>query len=248
MLFPKKHSVVLLKGEYSMAQATVGASMTKSSLARFEAVVVLIAGIAAIFVSFFAALAYYLPLWARAEAPAWILAAQSIFVDALTFDDAVNVYRTYGRVFVFIALAFVIGWTALRARRGNILQGSENLGWELARGGTLALALGTFADFWVGSALLGNLSPILFSLLTVGGGAISLVGMLILAWTWVRNNKAPRWMAYLWGGVVVLAVVLTVSVFRHIPSGYMLAIGVAWAVMGVAWLRERGNASVSIEV
>lgn len=231
-----------------MAQATVGASMTKSSLARFEAVVVLLAGIAAIFVSFFAALAYYLPLWARAEAPAWILAAQTIFVDALTFDDAVNVYRTYGRVFVFIALAFVIGWTALRARRGNTLQGSENLGWELARGGTLALALGTFADFWVGSALLGNLSPILFSLLTIGGGAISLVGMLLLAWSWARNKTAPIWMAYLWGGAVVLAVVLTVWVLRHIPSGYMLAIGIAWAVMGVAWLRERGNVPVSADL
>lgn len=231
-----------------MTQATVGVSMTKSSLARFEAVVVLIAGIAAIFVSFFAALAYYLPLWARSEAPAWILAAHSIFVDALTFDDAVNVYRTYGRGFVFSALAFVIGWTALRARRGNTLHGNENLGWELARGGTLALALGTFADFWIGSALLGNLSPILFSLLTIGGGAISLVGMLLLAWSWARNKTSPGWMVYLWSASVLLAVVLTVWVLRHIPSGYMMAIGMAWVVMGGAWLRERNHTSVSAKV
>lgn len=231
-----------------MTQATAGVSMTQSTLARFEAVVVFIAGVAAIVVSFFAALAYYLPLWARSEAPAWMAAAQSSFVEALTFDDAVTVYRTYGRVFVFVALAFVIGWTALRARRGNSLQGGENLGWELARGGTLALALGTFADFWIGSAWLGNLSPILFSLLTIGGGVISLVGMLVLAWSWRQNKATPRWMVYLWGGAVVLAVVLTVWVLRHIPSGYMMAIGMAWSLMGIAWLREGTTTSVSAKV
>jgi hypothetical protein len=213
--------------------------MSKSSLARVEAVVVLVAGIAAIVVSFFASLAYYLPLWARSEAPVWILTAQTTFVGAMTFDDAVSVYRTYGRAFVFIALAFVIGWTALRARRGTTMTGSENLGWELARGGTLALALGTFADFWVGSALLGNLSPIIFSLCTVGGGVISLIGMIVLAWASWRSGTVPPWMPILWSGMALMAVVLTVWVLRHIPSGYMMAIGVAWAIMGVSWLREK---------
>lgn len=212
--------------------------MPKSALARMEAVLVLVAGIAAIIVSLLATLAYYLPLWARSAAPSWILAAQEIFVSALTFDDAVSVYRTYGRLFVFIGLAFVIGWTALRARRGQAVTATENWGWELARGGTLALAIGTFADFWVGSALLGNLAPIIFALCTVGGSVISLVGITVLAWVWWRSRTLPQWMPLLWGGMAGLAVILTIGLLRHIPSGYMAAIGVAWAVTAVSWLRE----------
>ncbi len=205
------------------------------TLSKFESVVVCLGAILGIFVSLLDASAYYLALWARPDAPALILGVQSLVAPLLSFEDVASVYRLYGRLFVFVFLALVIGVTALRARRGTTLSKVERWGYDLVRFGLWASAVGCFADFWLGISVLGEFTQTLFLLGTIGGAILYAVGSLLLVVAWMRDGMVPRALTIAWALVVPLGVLFLFVLIKHIPGAFALAMSLSWLVTVAVW-------------
>jgi hypothetical protein len=150
------------------------------------------------------------------------------FSPLLTFASPDAVYLTYGKVFLFVFLGFLVGLLALHARQAPRAGGLEKWGFPVALVGTVLLVVGLIGAFWVGAV---GFSYFAF---VVPGYLLMSVGWTLFGIGTLRARVAPllgAWLLILGGfpGFFVITILLG----QHNSMGWLL-VALAWIVLGYA--------------
>jgi hypothetical protein len=168
---------------------------------------------------------------------AWSGAFRNIASPLLTFAPADAVYRTYGKVVLFVVLGFLAGLVALHGHQASVAGGVERWGFFIAFAGNLVMAAGVFGEYYT-SAL-----SFSFLFLSLPGIFLYMIGISLFGVGTLRAGTTPRlgaWLLIL-GGLPGIPL-LTYLVVGHF-SGGLLLLDIAWIIVGYA-LWSGGRASV----
>ncbi len=209
-------------------------SMSENAPASRAGLIAVIGALIGIAVSPFHALAYFATPDGEVGVIKWAEFGRDLLEPVLDWSDADTVYRTYGKVFVIVGIAYVAGLYGLRmARRGA--RGVEMWGMRVAPIGYLLLLVGALAEYWGPEDWL---DPA-FMFLSGPGLLVSLVGSTLLGIGMVRRKIEPRLGAWL----LVLSfplLILFVASWGHIPMG-LIPLDVGWIAIG--WALWKGRVS-----
>jgi hypothetical protein len=158
----------------------------------------------------------------------WVEPFTRVFGPLLSFAPPDVVYLTYGKIFLFVFLGFLVGLLALHARQAPRAGGLEKWGFRVALVGTVLLVVGLIGAFWVGAV---GFSYFAF---VVPGYLLMAVGWTLVGIGTLRATVAPRLGAWLLivGGFPGFFVI-TGLLGQHNSMGWLL-VDLAWVVLGYA--------------
>ena len=162
----------------------------------------------------------------------WADGGRDLLEPLLDWGSADDVYKTYGKVGILVALGFLCGLIALRVHRGSDVRGLETWAFRVAFVGYPLLVLGAIVEY---------LTPYLdfgFAAFTGPGVIVTLIGSTLLGAAQLRRRAAPRVPAFLLAACVPLVLVL-VGLLGHLSAG-LLPLDLAWIGLG-AWLWSLGR-------
>lgn len=150
--------------------------------------------------------------------------------------DASFLNRAYGRVLLLVFVGLLAGAVALSQLRAAHprLMGAVTVGLALN-------ALGNVADYWLGQTFNEVLWRTGFALGTMLGMLITLVASSVLGVRWWRED-GPRWAAGALALVLPLAVTLTLTGVKYMPSGMVVPLCAAWGLTFAWALRSSRSA------
>ena len=206
--------------------------------ASWAGLAVVIAALVGIIASPFHALSYFATPDGEVGLIPWADGARDLLRPTLDWSDADTVYRTYGKVFVVVALGFVVGLYGLRAVRGGYARGAEKWGARVATIGYPLLLLGALVEYWGPEDWL---DPA-FMFLSGPGIVLSLVGSTVLGIGMIRRGIGPRLGRWLMALSFPLLILFT-ALWGHLPMG-LIPLDVAWIAIGWAlWKGRIGSVS-----
>jgi hypothetical protein len=165
---------------------------------------------------------------------AWADPAGTLLSPLLTWAEPDVVYQTLGKAWVFLLAPMLL--TAIAAYRRRQPRGGERLAWWIALVGYGFLTCSTVGDFWTPWTMAS------FTLLTIPGFLVSLLGSTLLGIFLVRRAFYPRATAWM----LALAIPgFVAGTFTVAFAGGLLFLMWAWAVAGRSmWLgQEMATAS-----
>jgi hypothetical protein len=170
----------------------------------------------------------------------WSEPFAQIFSPLLTFAPPYVVYLTYGKIFLFEILGFLVGLLALHARQAPRAGGLEKWGFRVALVGCVLVIVGLIGAVWVGTFWVGAVGFSYFAFV-VPAYLLMVVGWTLFGIGTLRAKVAPRLGAWLLivGGLGFY--VITDLLGQHNSMGWML-VALAWIVLGYALFSE-GSAS-----
>ena len=142
----------------------------------------------------------------------------------LDWGSADTVYLTYGRVYLLVVLAFLLGLVSLLARRARELQGLERWSFGIALVGYALLVAGAVVEYWtpyIGFGFMAFSGP---------GVLVALLGSTLLGIALLRRRAVPRGGAWLLALSIPLLFGMLVLV-GHLSAG-LLPLDLAWLVIG----------------
>lgn len=212
--------------------------MSMNTRASWAGLTAVIAALVGIIVSPFHALSYFATPDGEAGLIPWAAVGRDLLGPALDWSDADTVYRTYGKVFVVVAVGFVAGLYGLRAVRKGFASGIEMWGARVAAIGYPLLVLGALGEYWGPEDWL---DPS-FMFLSAPGLLLSLVGSTLLGIGMIRRKFSSRLGAWLLALSIPL-LILFLALWGHIPMG-LIPLDVAWIAIGWGlWKRRVGSAA-----
>jgi hypothetical protein len=171
--------------------------------------------------------------------PPWQPALERIVEPALTFGPVVQVYHFYGRFVLLVIAAFMVGLYGLYANQRIHFAGQlprlQIWGYRLAMAGLFLSLFGNIGDYWV--TVGETLDLIAFVGGTVFGLLLQTTGLALLAVSGLRHASMPKaaaWPLILW---FPLAILLLLIGMVNLPSSPLLALSVAWAIIGLSMAR-----------
>ncbi|MGF1473095.1 MAG: hypothetical protein ACFB50_15330 [Rubrobacteraceae bacterium] len=198
----------------------------------------MLGGALAIVVAPFITSAYSLTEDGAGTVPPWEPTLSDSLGPLFTFATSEVVYATYGKVYFFVFLGFLLGLIGLRARRRDRAGRLERWGFGLCFVGVALNLIGNVPDYWVGEdtvfEYIGFVAGTALGLLVLTVGS-SLLGVALLRARAV--SRLGTWLLALSPAGVILPGFVG---FGNIPSGPALWYGVVWVVMGYAlWSVQR---------
>lgn len=172
------------------------------------------------------AVAFYLAYPGFNELPIWVPAVRPVVTPFLDFAEPTQVYATYGRVFDLVYLLWLPATVAVHRLAGAEPNGVERVGFWLTVGGLVASFIGVAGDYWADGI----------------GYPLELLGLLALAVGCTAFGVGLRRAAALpacaaWLFVMCApALVPSLILIGHIPSGPTLLVAVAYIGLGAVLL------------
>ena len=157
----------------------------------------------------------------------WADSGRDLLEPLLDWGSADTVYKTYGKVYLFVILGLVLGFLALWARRAGQAQGVERWGFRIGLVGYPLALLGAVVEYWTPYLDFGFLA------FSAPGVLLTLIGSTVLGIALLRRRAASRFGAWLLALALPLTLVLT-GLIGHL-SGGLVGLDLAWIVLG-AWL------------
>ena len=154
----------------------------------------------------------------------WADSGRDLLGPLLEWDSADTVYRTYGKVYLVVVLAFLLGLVALRGRRAGEAEGLERWSFRVALAGYALLVVGAVVEYWTPYLDFGFLA------FTGPGVLLGLIGSTLLGITLLRRDAAPRAGAWLLALSIPLVFGLT-ALIGHLSAG-LVPLDLAWIVLG----------------
>lgn len=199
----------------------------------------MLGGVLAVAVAPFITSAYSLTKDGAGTDPPWEPALSDSLSPLFTFASPEAVYATYGKLYFFVFLGFLLGLIGLHARRRDYCGRLEKWAFRLSFMGVALNLFGNVPDYWAGEGTVfedvGFVAGTALGLLALTIGC-SLLGFALL---WAHaGSRLGAWLL-----VLALPGVLLVGFFGfgNIPSGPVLWYGFVWVVMGYSlWSDERG--------
>ncbi|CAN5552118.1 MAG: hypothetical protein ACR2N0_12125 [Rubrobacteraceae bacterium] len=182
--------------------------------------------------------AYSLSGEGAGEAPPWEPALSGALPSLFSFASPATVYAAYGKLYLFVFLAFLLGLMSLREVRGNAVGSLGRWGFRLSAVGLLLNLAGNIADYWLPDfAGIGDWG---FVVGTVLGLLLLIVGSTMLGVALLRGRSGFRVGAWLLTLSLPGMVFLFLLGFGNVPSGPALWLCFAWLALGSSLLaRER---------
>lgn len=187
--------------------------------------------------SLFAAAAYYNHPWSTAGAPGWTALLIQAGGGAFTFAEPAVVYQTYGRVLLPAYLLILVGALGLQA---CCLLGAESAlhswGYRLTLIGLVMSIAGNLADYWLGSAALGQTAwAASFIIGTELGSLLYTVGAIWMGRNLLKQAGArlPRWSIWFFMAAPLMGLVLLFTGIQHIPGGFLFPVSLSWVIIGM---------------
>ncbi len=212
-----------------------------SSLIRWSGLAAMLGSALGIVVAPVITSAYSLSEDSSGQTPPWEPAFSNLFDPLFGFASSEAVYATYGKLYFFVFLGFLLGLLGFRAQRRGSAGRLERWGFRVALVGVALNLFGNIPDYWFGEGTW--FEALGFFLGTFLGLLALTVGSAMLGIAWLRAGTASRLGAW----VLILALpgtgLLTFLGFGNIPSGPALWFCFAWLVLGYA-LWRKGGASV----
>jgi hypothetical protein len=168
----------------------------------------------------------------------WVEPFGRAFGPLLSFAPPYVVYLTYGKIFLFEILGFLVGLVALHAWQAPRAGGLEKWGFRLALVGSVLLIVGLIGAFWVGTIWVGAVGFSYFAFV-VPAYSLMVVGWTLFGIGTLRAKVAPLLGAWLLivGGLGFY--VITNLLGQHNSMGWGL-VALAWIVLGYALWSARG--------
>jgi hypothetical protein len=221
-----------------------------SNLIRRGGLAAMVGGILGLLHSPFYAVAYFATEGGAEslEAPwvaAWSGAFRSLFEPLLTFAPPGEVYLTYGKLFLFMFLGWLVGLLALHARQTVRAGRLEKWGFRVALAGAVLGTLGSIGAYWIGSVWRGAVN---FSFLALLVPALLLfnIGFPLFGFGTLRAKVAPRLGAWLLTVGGFPGIFLLTFLLGNLGVG-MVLLNLAWGGAGVRALVGKGHASQVIK-
>ena len=171
----------------------------------------------------------------------WAQLIRPLVTPFLGFATYEEVYATYGKVFFLVYLLFLIGMVGLRARVGEHIGRSGKLAFRLAFVGLAMNLAGNVGDYWLGEKVLGQpMWGISFTIGTLVGTLVYMVGSVMLGRAILRTTVLPRWAGWALIVAPTLGIVLGLFVVIHLPSALVLPVGLGWIMIGYALWSGKG--------
>jgi hypothetical protein len=217
-----------------------------ASLVRWGAVAAFLGGMIGIVLTPFATFAGWLSAPDQTTPPAypgmlWAQLIEPLVTPFLGFGTYEAVYATYGRIFFLVYLLFLIGLGSLHAQVGERIGRSGKRGFKFAFIGLAMNLIGNAGDYWLGEKVLGQpLWGISFTIGTLLGTLVYIVGSVILGRAILRTRVLPRWSGWTLIVAPTLGIVLGLLVVIHLPSALVLPVGIGWILTGYAIWSGRG--------
>lgn len=217
-----------------------------SSLIRWGAAAAILGGVLGILLTPFATFAGWLSAPDQTTPPTypdmlWAQLAEPLVTPFLGFGTYEAVYATYGKAFFLVYLLFLIGLVCLRARVGEHIGRLGKRGFKVAFIGLAMNLIGNVGDYWLGEKIIGQpLWGISFTIGTLLGTLVYIVGSVILGRAILRTSVLPRWSGWTLIVAPTLGSVLALLVVIHLPSALVLPVGISWMLIGYAIWSGRG--------
>ncbi len=212
--------------------------MSSSNQIRWGGLAAMLGGLLGIAYFPFHAVAYFATEDGAAslEAPwvaAWAEPFGGVFVPFFDFAPPDDVYTTYGKVYLFVALGMLAGTAALHVRQAPRAGRLERWGFRVAFAGAVLLTLGGLGEYWVGAL---DFSFLAFS---VPGFLLTMFGSTLLGVGTLRAGVMPGLGAWLLAVGGFPGIILMTVLSGHL-SGGLLLLDLAWVALGYALFSEGG--------
>jgi hypothetical protein len=171
----------------------------------------------------------------------WARLVEPLVTPFLGFGAPEEVYATYGKAFFPVYLLFLIGLVSLHARISGRAGRLERRGFQVALVGLAMNLIGNIGDYWLGEEVLHQpLWGISFVIGTLLGTLVYMVGSVLLGIAILRMRVLPRWSGWALILAPTLGIVLGMWLVEHVPSAFVLPVGVGWMLLGYALWSEDG--------
>lgn len=179
------------------------------------------------------AVAFFLAYPGFNEHPIWFPAVLAVVTPYLDFAEPMQVYATYGRIYNIVYLLWLPATVAAHRLARAEPTRAERFGFWLTVTGLAATFVGVAGDYWA--------DGIGYPLELLGLLALA-VGCTVFGIGLRRAAAVPAWSAWLFVACTP-ALIPTVLLVGHIPSGPTLPVAVAYIGLGaVLWARSPGEA------
>lgn len=167
----------------------------------------------------------------------WARLIEPLVTPFLGFGTPGEVYATYGKIFFLIYLLFLIGLLGLHARLAGRAGRSERRGFRVALIGLVMNLIGNIGDYWLGKEILHQpLWGMTFTIGTMLGTLVYVIGSVLLGISILRTSVLPRWSGWVLIIAPTLGIVLGLWQVKHLPSALVLPVGLGWMLLGfVLW-------------
>jgi hypothetical protein len=209
-----------------------------SNLIRWGGLAALMGGVVGLLYFPFHATAYFAteagaPTLESPQVAAWAEPFADAFAPLLTFAPPDTVYTTYGKVYLFVILGFLVGVLALHAQQASRAGQLEKWGFRIALAATVVGTIGAFGEYY---------TPYLdFSFLafSVPGILLLMISSPLYGIGTLRARMAPRLGAWLLTIGGFPGIILMTLLSGHLSGGLVL-LDLAWIALGYALWTQRG--------
>jgi hypothetical protein len=172
---------------------------------------------------------------------AWAVPAADLLQPLLSWSDPVEVYLSYGKLWLFVFIGFTL--CAFVVRRSRQPRGFEKWAWWIALAGYVIATLGVFGDYWTQWGSDYNWFLDIAFGITVVGLVVTLLGSTLLGISLLRNDFRPRLAAWL----LVLALPWAFAVLQVTSLGsVVLSVAFGFGVIGRQLAKDADTERVTV--
>jgi hypothetical protein len=172
---------------------------------------------------------------------AWAVPAADILQPLLSWSDPVEVYISYGKLWLFVFIGFTL--CAFVVRRSRQPRGFEKWAWRIALTGYVIATLGVFGDYWTQWGSDYNWFLDIAFGITVVGLLVTLLGSTLLGISLLRTGFRPRLAAWL----LVLALPWAFAVLQVTSLGsVVLSVAFGFGVIGRQLAKDAETERVTV--
>jgi hypothetical protein len=172
---------------------------------------------------------------------AWAVPAADLLQPLLSWSDPVEVYLSYGKLWLFVFIGFTL--CAFVVHRSRQPRGFERWAWRIALTGYVIATLGVFGDYWTQWGSDYNWFLDIAFGITVFGLLVTLLASTLLGISLLRNGFRPRLAAWL----LVLAIPWTFAVLQVTSLGsVVLTVAFGFGVIGRQLARDAKTERVTV--